>query len=381
MLTDITIPDLMVASVLLLTVALGFFVSVASVFRRLGNQKSNLFFALLLFLFSLAVLNNLFIHLEYYLPHQHYFHLPLWYTLAFGPSLFYFIKFALYPSYKLRWTDGKHFLLPLVQLLFYWILWFTPRPVQLEFWGEYMFPVFKTVEGLLFVISFFSYLAISYRYIKFKRAILKKTEGFQWERRKVAWLKRSVKVLIVLTIINTFYIIADFIAYNYFALNLYNSGSYSYLGDLSFAAMLIWLGYRGLKNEFGVTYQLKLPAKSLPASQQLVEWIESEKWYLDSELKIEQVAKALHLSKGETAELCQAQSGRSFPEWIDQLRVNEVKDRLNNPRYRNFGLFSIGYESGFGSRAAFYKTFHKATGMSPSKYRGEISDFAARYKK
>jgi AraC-like DNA-binding protein len=370
MLTEITIPDFMVAVVLLLTAALGFFVSVAYAFRRLGNQKSNLFFALLLFLFSLAVLNNLFIHLEYYQPHQHYFHLPLWYTLAFGPSLFYFVKFALYPSYKLRWTDGKHFLLPLGQLLFYWILWFSSPSFQQEFWGEFIFPVFKTVEGLLYVISFFSYLAVAYRYIKFKRAILRKTEGFQWERRKVAWLKRSLKVLIVLTIINTFYIIADFIAYNYFALNLYNSGSYSYLGDLSFAAMLIWMVYRGLKNEFGVSYRLKLADQPLPASQQLVQWIKVEKWYLDSELKMEQVAKALGLSKEETGELCRAQSGLSFTEWIDQLRVEEVKDRLNNPRYRNFELFSIGYESGFGSRAAFTRAFRQATGRSPSQYRG-----------
>jgi hypothetical protein len=60
------------------------------------------------------------------------------------------------------------------------------------------------------------------------------------------WLRRLVRILIVLFWINSAYITIDFVMYELLSLNMHNFRGFTRFGDLSFAAMAGWTGYMGL---------------------------------------------------------------------------------------------------------------------------------------
>lgn len=95
---------------------------------------------------------------------------------------------------------------------------------------------------LLYIGTFFSYHLFGYRYIKFKKAVTRKT-AHSTEGLEVAWLKRMVKALFLLFLLNASYILADFFTFELFGLNLHLLRGFDYLGSLSLASMLYWLAF------------------------------------------------------------------------------------------------------------------------------------------
>lgn len=378
--TPLNIPDQIVAMLLVLGILPGLLVGFGFLLRPLGNKKANAFYGVFLMSFALSLSNNLFLHLGFFHQYPALHYVPLWYTLVFGPCLFYYVKLNVYPSYELRWTDAKHFALPLLQALFYWIAWFQPVGTKHWITSEIYLPYYKTLEGVLFVFSFFSYLALAYRYLKFKEATIKKFGGFGWEYQKVRWLKHVLRVLFLLAGLNTFYLICDFIAFNFFNVNLYGIKTYAYFGDLSFAAILYWLAFAGIRNElFGLPLRHAAPKDQAlqQRSQQtkdellevLSEKMERDKLYRDPELKLTQLARFLAISRSNLGQVIQARWQKSFREWVDEYRVKEVKEHLQSPKYRRHSTESLGYISGFTSRKNFWKTFRKHTGKTPEHFR------------
>ena len=60
---------------------------------------------------------------------------------------------------------------------------------------------------------------------------------------------------------------------------------------------------------------------------------------------------------------------QTFPEFVNEYRIREVKERLGDPGNSHLSIESIAYESGFVTPSAFYATFKKATGQTPGQYR------------
>jgi len=55
-------------------------------------------------------------------------------------------------------------------------------------------------------------------------------------------------------------------------------------------------------------------------------------------------------------------------DFMNEHRINLAKHLLRNHAYQQYTITSIGLESGFNSRSAFYHTFKKHTGVTPSAY-------------
>ncbi|MCB0644030.1 MAG: helix-turn-helix domain-containing protein [Phaeodactylibacter sp.] len=365
------IPDLIVAGLIALGIFLGLTVGLLFLLRKRGNKKSNLCFGILSLVFAIALANTLLLHLGLFHLYPALQYIPLWYTLAFGPCLFYAVKFQLYPSYEMRWSDSKHFILPLLQGLFYWIVWFQAIETKMWVTEAIVFPFYKTLEGVLFVLSFFSYLALSYRYAKYKEATLKK-RGFDWERQKVRWLKRVLRVLFLLAGLNTFYIVADFVAYQFLNLDLFGIKAYAYMTDLSFAAMLYWLAWAGLNYEMRGWYRVRKSAGIKQLAELLDQKMEEEKIFRDPELNLEHLAKTLQVEVPELEAHIQEQHQSSFDRFLDSYRIREIQARMQNPHYRNYSTASLGYAAGFTSKQHFQKSFEKTLGQRPQAFRDQL---------
>ena len=99
-----------VAAILALGLLQAWFIGFIFILKRAGDKRANLFFGLLLLVFSMALGNNLLTLLGIYHYYPKYQFAPLWLTLSLGTLLFYFVKFTLFPHYQFRKSDAKHFI-------------------------------------------------------------------------------------------------------------------------------------------------------------------------------------------------------------------------------------------------------------------------------
>ena len=319
----------------------------------------------LLLLFSLANLQNLLIGVHLFEVRQEWLFLPIWYTLSFGPLIFYYTKYSLYPSYQFRWTDLKHFILPILQIGIYLVAFLQPEANKVWLLEHYISPFFKTFEGSLYVVSFFSYLALSYRYLKFKEVSVKK-KGYTWERHKIRWHKQMVRVLFLLAGLNTFYVVTDFVAYNWLNINMYNVPGYAALGDLSFAAMLAWLCFHAWSLAMRAPYVRRYKRRIDPWTDLFWSEWKVQKWFLDPDIRPVHLCKRYGIKPSDFSSILDEQ--KNFQELVEAYRLKEVKHLLGHHRYRRFTWSSIGFLAGYFSANQFQQVFQEATGMSPLEY-------------
>ena len=91
--------------------------------------------------------------------------------------------------------------------------------------------------------------------------------------------------------------------------------------------------------------------------------------YTDCTLNREKIAEKLGISAGYVSQIVNTVTGDNFANYINQYRVEAVKEMISNSEYQKYNLLTMGLESGFTSKTTFYKAFKKATGQTPNEYR------------
>lgn len=108
-----------------------------------------------------------------------------------------------------------------------------------------------------------------------------------------------------------------------------------------------------------------------PTMDLILEYMEKEKPFTDCNLSLIDFSRKLNLPpKVISNEIFQI-SGMHFSSFVNSYRVIEVLKLLSLPESRNYKIETLAMQAGFGSRAAFYSAFIKATGSKPSDYRTE----------
>ncbi|MEM6806721.1 MAG: AraC family transcriptional regulator, partial [Bacteroidota bacterium] len=88
---------------------------------------------------------------------------------------------------------------------------------------------------------------------------------------------------------------------------------------------------------------------------------------------IEDIASRINMSTGYVSKIIKQATKKSFPNWINEFRVAEVKAMFRDSGFNNYTTLSIGLEAGFKSKSAFYATFKKLTGETPAQFRKKKS--------
>ena len=101
-------------------------------------------------------------------------------------------------------------------------------------------------------------------------------------------------------------------------------------------------------------------------------FIRQEKNYLDNNLSLDVVAEKLDINKSYLSRIINAQLGKNFTDYVNELRVEEAKTYMGNTEFANYTLVAIGLEAGFNSKTTFNNAFKKFTGKTPSEYRKAI---------
>ena len=102
------------------------------------------------------------------------------------------------------------------------------------------------------------------------------------------------------------------------------------------------------------------------------QFMKTNRPYLDSDLTLPKLAEDLNVSTHHLSQVINEMHDKNFFNFINKYRVEEVKRKIQDPKYQNYSLLGIAYESGFNSKSAFNRVFKNITGTTPSKYRDSL---------
>lgn len=140
---------------------------------------------------------------------------------------------------------------------------------------------------------------------------------------------------------------------------------------------IFWLAYTVLlQNEL---FTLPLPTndktlntKEVATLDRIMEYLEEEKPYLESQLKLADLAQATGLPRHELSRIINTGTGQSFFDLINTLRIGTFIQAYETATEHERSILQLAYQSGFNSKSAFNRAFRKVTGCSPSEYFREV---------
>jgi AraC-like DNA-binding protein len=101
----------------------------------------------------------------------------------------------------------------------------------------------------------------------------------------------------------------------------------------------------------------------------LLEYMDSNKPYLDSELTLSGLAQQLNISRSQLSQLINEGVGDNFYNFINKYRVEQVKKFMTDPSKKNLNMLGIALDAGFKSKSTFNLIFKRFTGLTPTEYR------------
>lgn len=106
--------------------------------------------------------------------------------------------------------------------------------------------------------------------------------------------------------------------------------------------------------------------------RQLVERLDAlmqeEKIYLDSNMKIADLARRMDISAHTLSYLFNQYLECNYYDYINDYRIAEFKQLVQSEQQSLYTLSALAERCGFSSRASFFRYFKKATGITPSEY-------------
>lgn len=102
--------------------------------------------------------------------------------------------------------------------------------------------------------------------------------------------------------------------------------------------------------------------------KKLKAYMESERPYINPDLKIADLANAVDTSSFSLSYLFNQHLKQSYYDFVNQYRIEEFKKLVDDPRFTRYTLSAMATLCGFSSRASFFRSFKKATGITPNEY-------------
>jgi AraC-like DNA-binding protein len=99
--------------------------------------------------------------------------------------------------------------------------------------------------------------------------------------------------------------------------------------------------------------------------------MQQERLYLNSDLSIDSLARHLNVSRHHISQVLNERFQLTYSDYVNDLRLAEVKSRLQNSRHNHFSIAAIAMDSGFSSVSNFNELFKRKFGKTPSQCRTE----------
>ena len=96
--------------------------------------------------------------------------------------------------------------------------------------------------------------------------------------------------------------------------------------------------------------------------RRVLAWLNEQ--YTRPDLNIAMAAEQFHISKKYVTQFLKDQTGKSFTEYVEELRLSRAMELL---RGSELGITEISVQCGFSTQNTFYKAFRRRFGISPRR--------------
>lgn len=353
----------------------GFILTIIFFAQKKGNKTSNYIIGFLVFIISLLSIQFVLILTGYYQV-NYWVTFPissLRYTL--GPLLFWYVLSLSQKDYQWKWVETLHFIPFLI---------FASLAISLFFIhgaGQNANNISRILEAQVFELTETSYLLmvlnklhpLIYALICFrilKTASWKNTLPNGTREVTIIWLKRLC----------FFFFLSQLISIGV-TIFFYFESYYTYYLDILvvflISIVIHFIGINSMVNPDHLFPRMPKSLKRLFArsnsseqdlKEKLINYVESEKPYLNPDLKLADLAEALDVSTHAISNTLNNSIQLNFYDFINQYRVDEMKLRLSDPKYQFNSLLGNALEVGFNSKSSFNRIFKKHTGETPSAF-------------
>lgn len=100
----------------------------------------------------------------------------------------------------------------------------------------------------------------------------------------------------------------------------------------------------------------------------LKDYMETGKEYFNPDLKLNDVAKSLEVTPQVLSQTLNTKMNIRFNDYVNQLRINAFKEKLEKADKSKFTLESLALQCGFNSYSTFIRAFKKIEGITPNDY-------------
>ncbi|WP_339915870.1 AraC family transcriptional regulator [Yeosuana marina] len=242
-------------------------------------------------------------------------------------------------------------------------LHFIPFLVFLSFQFIDISLTLKKMVFLAFVIQLLSYSIVSFK-------LLGKRKNDDIEPTSVL---RFLTVSMLIFAISVFLLYVTTIIFKVKSIGLLSIVIVFFIG---FVTILEVHMIKGLRASLDFTvFQVKKYRNSNLQTQNIEELGErlntlliKDKVFLNSNLKANDLADKLEISRHQLTEFINQELECSFNELMNKHRVDHIKKDLLNKDKKHLSISGLANEAGFKSTATFYRAFKDQTGFTPSEY-------------
>jgi AraC-like DNA-binding protein len=364
-------------------VAVGMFLAAflaAILLARSEKVKSNRFLAALALSVGISVCYGVLFTTGLYrvLPHLVKCYIPPQFLI--GPLLYFYVVTLLEPEAQIKRSYYLHFI-PFILSLLYLVPFFaqtaqakidfvekavlSPVPSRPEEWFVWLY-----LQASLWV---YSLLALK-KYLEYRRRIEESVS--EKSRYTMKWL--------LVFFVSVFAMLAYFLAVDVLMLAGRPLVAFNSSISILLSLGILFLGWRNmLRIEYIAPITEDLGKILTEKDTQGEEWglrfkevsdkVRSESLFLSAELTLPELADKLSYSRTELSRIINVGGGMSFYDFINKLRVEEMKARLDAPEGEKLSILEAAFDSGFNSKSTFQEAFKKWNGMTPSAYRKRSS--------
>ena len=350
-------------------------------FYRNGNKRANRLIGIFVLICGLHFSWSLIIDTNLADIFKPLFWVPYSYLLAIGPLLFFYTKALTTIGFKIETKASFHLLPVLIEVLIQTVFISSSIRSNILVYDIPGFLLFRIVEFAGTAISILVYGKRCLSLIKGHQAWALANFSNQKDI-TLTWLSNLIKYLLVMWIFWLAFELS-FILFLQFQLHLVPVYLllYIFLGVITYSNC--WIAIQALIKSEVLTEKksIILPSDNTNVYSRLTEaeikrnadalsdLMQQEKLFLHETLSLRTLASKLQKDPNLVSYILNNFFQKSFYDYVNDFRIEEVKNKIDDPAYSHLKIVEIAYECGFNSKATFNRVFKKSTGKSPSEYK------------
>lgn len=342
---------------------------------------SDMFLCCFILVMGFRLLGIYIYKLGIYYTYPNFILLKFVYWPLLGPFLYLYICSITSKTRKFKTKYLIHFIPSFLILLMVLIYAIFFKSFHIN---NFIYPGIGYITGMFswFCISFFYYFISIIKLIHLKKEI---KDYFSYSKNiDLDWLRNLTYGFGLFLLLSFVFIISK----ETLGVNIF--GLWEYITWIIITLYIFGIGYFGYKqksiftnfNEIEILIEKdgKYNKTKLGSSESdeilnnLLQFMEKEKPYLNSELNLMKLSKAINTTPHKLSQVINTKIKKNFFEFVNEYRIKQVITLFNDPNYNFEKIMSIAYDCGFNSKSTFFSVFKRMMNQTPTEFRKQQSN-------